>query len=156
MFCKKRVINDIVVPETIEIINFTTIKNIEPIVKLLAYKVFEFDKIRIRLNYLPAIFNSGDFDYWGVAQKMIDGPQSYQIFLKKNLTQSSLRGVLAHEFVHIDQYNSGDLQVTGAEYIWKGESGNMYDVEYKRRPFELDAGKRSRQVLKDLKKILYK
>jgi len=156
MFCKKRVINDIVVPETIEVINFTELKNIETITKALAYKIFEFDEIRIRLNYLPDIFSTGDIDLLGVVQRVVFEAHSYQIFFNKNLNQDILRKILSHEFVHIDQYESGDLQIVKTEYIWKGKPGSMLDVKYKYRPFEIDARRRQWAIMKDLKKVLYK
>jgi hypothetical protein len=152
----KRKINKIEVPETIEIINGTKFKNIETIVKALAYKVFGFNKLKVRIYYLPKTFRSNDMVFWGVSQKAVDGPQSYQIFLNKELGRYSLRKTLSHEFVHIEQYESGRLQITGSEYLWDGKPGDMHKVKYNDRPFEIDAIRRQRLVLKELKKVLYK
>jgi predicted metallopeptidase len=152
---RKKVMKEVDVPETIEVLNYTEFKSATNIVKALT-KILGFETIRIRLYYLPKVFKLSSTDFWAVAKKAADREQSYKIFLSKKLGPYSLKKVLAHEFIHIVQYESGDLQVDGELFIWKGVGGNMRKIKYDNRPFEIDAKKRQKVVLRDLKKILYK
>ncbi|HRT03891.1 MAG TPA: hypothetical protein P5513_08125, partial [Candidatus Diapherotrites archaeon] len=62
---------------------------------------------------------------------------------------------LSHEFVHIDQYDRGDLKIIGNYFIWKGDTVDMRDVKYEYRPFEKEAFSKQSYITKKLVKLLY-
>jgi hypothetical protein len=142
------------VPESIEIINGTTYKTLDAIVKALAYKVFKFNEIKLHIHYLPKHINSGEVWYFGMVEKAFDTEHSYIILLSKYLGFRSLKRILSHEFVHIGQHERYDLIINGTDFIWKGEEGSFKEIPYKNRGFEIEALERQATVLKDLNKIL--
>jgi len=153
---KKRKMNEIVVPDDIEVIDYTGFENVTPIVSALANKIFGYERLRIRVFPLSNIFQSDTVDYWGITRRAVDRDASYSIFLNKKIGPYKLRKTLSHEFVHVDQMEKRELQITGSQYLWKGESGDMLKVKYNDRPFEIDAMRRQKKVLRDLNRILYK
>lgn len=62
--------------------------------------------------------------------------------------------VIAHEIVHIQQYNSGELVYENEEIKWQGEVYTL-ETEYERRPWERDAYDKQSAVEANILNVLY-
>jgi len=65
--------------------------------------------------------------------------------------------VIAHEIIHILQYNSGQLQYDLATgyVVWENETIDPIQVSYDNRPWEQDAHQRDGQLSIKIRDILY-
>jgi len=152
----KKSLPEIVLPESIEIINGTAHKDAGKLAAILAYDIFEFDELTLRMYHLPRILNKVDLTFFGMVEVVYDKPHSYLILLNENLGKHGLMKALCHEFVHIEQFETGRLKIDGSKYRWKNEFGDMEKVPYELRPFELEAAKWQKIILRDLKKEVKK
>lgn len=63
---------------------------------------------------------------------------------------------LAHELIHLKQYDSGRLRVIGSGVvIWDGKEMNVLDVLYNDRPWEKEAFQGQTDLEVKIKNILY-
>lgn len=62
--------------------------------------------------------------------------------------------VIAHEIVHIQQYNSGELVYENGEVTWQGEVYTL-ETEYERRPWERDAYEKQSSLESTILSTLY-
>jgi len=63
----------------------------------------------------------------------------YYLFVDKLGRYESMQ-VIAHEIIHINQYNTGKLYYDqNGQLFWDGELFDLNNIEYERRPWERDA-----------------
>jgi hypothetical protein len=63
----------------------------------------------------------------------------YYLFIDKLGRHESMR-VIAHEIIHINQYNTGKLYYDqNGQLFWDGELFDLNNIEYEIRPWERDA-----------------
>lgn len=109
----------------------------------------------VKLNIYPndsllERFSTGDHLYEALLYQAMPG--TYNLVVRSNIG-AGLKSVLAHEMIHLQQYVSGRLQMsvmTGAA-IWEGESFPA-SVPYEERPWEREAFKQERDLLKAYRK----
>jgi len=142
-------------PETINIVNGTNYEKADTIVLVLANKIFNLNTLNLKIYYLSDLIVSEDMIYNAIIQQLHFGHNNYLLLLNKNLSLSQLKLTLSHEFVHINQYQSGDLKVYKHYAIFKGDSIFFRDVKYRDRSFEKDAFKNQTKILKELNNFLY-
>ena len=67
------------------------------------------------------------------------------IVINKDLDPSKIDGVIAHEKVHLDQMQRGDLDYDNENVIWKGKKYSRADMEEgaKNLPWEAEAYKKA-------------
>ena len=140
-------------PESIMITNGTDFRA-DTIAMILAYDIFDIDEIDLKIYYLPEQDDESEIEFFGFVQQLPFGEHKYLILLNRKMSFEKMKEVLSHEFVHIDQYERGDLIVSGKTYIWKGEPGEItvYDTTL---PFEREAFKSQYNVKKELDRYLY-
>ncbi len=65
--------------------------------------------------------------------------------------------VIAHEIIHILQYNTGqlDYDIQTGNVIWENQTLSVNDIEYESRPWETDAHQRDGQLSIKIRDILY-
>ena len=142
-------------PETVVVENSTNYRA-DTICMHLAHSILELDTINLILVYIPEHVNDGDMEFYGIVQMLPFKQNQFIILLsRKGMSLSKLKETLAHEFVHIRQYISGDLVVYPLYAVWKGEDVYLKEVPYEDRPFEKDAFRNQGKYLKQLNKALY-
>jgi hypothetical protein len=114
------------------------------------------DTADIIIVYIPKQVNDGEMEFYGIVQHIPFKKNQFVILLNKELNMSKLKETLSHEFVHIEQYISGDLVMYPKYAIYKGEDVYFGEVLYWNRSFEKDALKEQGDVIKELNKLLYK
>ena len=110
-------------PETIKITNGTTFPKADTIILALAHQVFKMDTVEILLYYIPDHLNSGEMEFYGIVQQTPFDKKKFLILVNRKLDLSDLFTTLSHEFIHIHQYDRGDLEINGKYAIWQGEIG---------------------------------
>lgn len=82
----------------------------------------------------------------------MDIPGKYQLVVRKR-PMDPLRRILIHETIHLAQYESGELSLDTASrtFTWKGVQYGP-EIEYKRRPWEIDTFRLTEQLMKEYKK----
>ena len=78
---------------------------------------------------------------------------TYYLFVGA-LNRSEAIEVMAHEIVHIQQYQSGELVYENNELKWQGEVYSL-EEEYERRPWERDAFEKQNAIQTNILNILY-
>jgi hypothetical protein len=142
-------------PETLVIKNYTDYRA-DTICLYLAHKILGLDTVDISITYMPPHINAGKIEYFGLVEKINFGTNKFLILLSKDkISFSKLKTFLCHEFVHIDQYVRGDLELFGSFAIWKGDTIYPKEVDYMNRPFEKEAFSKQSDYLKKLNILLY-
>ena len=141
--------------ESIVLINNTQY-NLEPPVKLMLSEVLCIDSVSIKFEYMDGIYAE---KYAAFIIEDFFFKHHYAIFLSRHLRGSKLGVVLAHELVHLDQFEKGDLQqlnfYTGM-YIYKGDTIDTNIIEHDDRAFEIDALNREEETYFRIFESLYK
>lgn len=63
--------------------------------------------------------------------------------------------IIAHEIIHINQYNTNQLIFDGQMITWEGQPFGLSDLEYNDRPWEKDAFDKQRSLSDKINLILY-
>jgi len=146
-------------PDTV-VVNNATDKDVDKIVKALAYNVLGYDTIDILIAKVPPhLENIDNIDIRAFIVKSIFADNVYTIYLSETLKPSEYKKVLSHEFIHVDQFQKGDLIQMGLRtdgIIYKGDTIFYKETDYDRRPHELDAYKKQGRIYNELDKVLYK
>lgn len=143
-------------PDTMTVSNSTDYKVADTLSLYLAHKVLAMDTINLIFAYIPEHINEGDMEYYAFVQQLPFKKNQFLILLdREEMSLSMLKKVLAHEFIHIDQYVRGDIVIYPGYAIWKGEDIYFGEVDYKDRPFEQEALKLQGKVKRELNKHLY-
>ena len=146
-------------PDTVVVQNVTDL-DVERTTKAIAYNVLEYDTIKITIAKMPKhIETVGDIDLLAYINQNPFKEKEYMIFLSSKVTDSNLKKVLSHEFVHLKQMEEKRLiQFPPDEFkaIWDGDTINYKTVSYKQRPHEIDAHRQDGSIYNQLDKVLYK
>ncbi len=78
----------------------------------------------------------------------------YYIFMKEYSRPLAIE-IIAHEIIHIQQYNKKELYVKGANVVWQDKVYILSEVEYETRPWELDAFSKQNDLIQKIEKVLY-
>jgi len=114
--------------------SYITIKHRDRDLFLAAHDICKYLDLDVRV-IIHQISDSYPYDAFVVKEGNV-----YKIFIKRMAFYSK---VLYHEFIHVQQYEAGDLKIKGMKYYWKGkwyDSGRYYS-----RHHEKDAYKRGRK-----------
>jgi len=144
-------LDNVIRPHEIKIKNLTTFTEASYMSFILSYNVFEIDTLDLIICYLP-LSGEGDLEFSGIVAPLPFGTHRYLMLLNKNLGVDELRETLSHEFIHINQHETGRLVSLGNMFIWEGDTINP-DVVYRDRPFEIEAYNNQDEILKQLNKI---
>jgi hypothetical protein len=86
----------------------------------------------------------------------IVGTDDQYIIYINEMSRITSTKILAHELIHLEQYDSGRLRVIkNGVVIWEGKEMNVLDIPYNDRPWEREAFKRQDDLEKKLLEKLY-
>jgi len=143
-------------PSTLVVQNATTYDRADTICLYLAHQILGLDTMELMIVYIPEHINSGEMEFYGMIQQIPFGKNQFLILLNKDrVSLTRLKEILSHEFVHMDQYISGDLKLYPGFAIYKGEDVYFGETEYEDRPFEKEAFALQGKFVKKLNKFLY-
>lgn len=117
---------------------------------LLAYEIFDIDTLELIIHYLP----SDDSGFYGLVSPLPFGEHRYLMLLNEDMDSIQLRETLSHEFIHINQHETGRLESFGNWFIWEGDTIKGNTVPYRDRPFEIEAYNNQDSILNELNKII--
>lgn len=132
------------------VVNFTQNKQLDTIVHH-ALRVIEMDSLIILIKPLQQSVKELVKDYEIKAH--IQKVDSVYVIYIENLSRYESISIIAHEFAHLLQYQSGDLVVGSNYVIWMGDT--TYSINYYNSPWEEDARRREHDILVNLKQSLY-
>ena len=98
-------------------------------------------KIVIHTKWSPKFF----FDVQGYMAKKPD-KDGYDVVIYKNHNIYSILETVAHEMIHVKQYNRGDLANCGVRKLWKGKDHTK--TKYWKRPWEKEAFAKEKALAK--------
>ena len=99
------------------------------------------------------IFDTPDFEL----QAMLLGYpllKKYTLIIRSNAGAANILGIVCHEMVHLEQYYSGDLDLKGKTFKWKGQEYSS-EIPYFDRPWEKEATARQKEVEKKVKNLYF-
>jgi hypothetical protein len=88
---------------------------------------------------------------------IIGKDKNYVIWID-DVSKSESIGVLAHELIHLVQYQTKQIQLESGYVIWENKKytiEEMSEIEYFKRPWEEDAFNRYKQLQLKIEKVLY-
>ena len=141
-------------PKSVVVTNMTSMPKVDTIALVLSHLIFKFDTIEVKVYNMPRNFNRGEVEYYGIVQQLPFGRHKYIIFLNPEMGLSKIKLTMCHEFVHIHQYERGDLELNVNSYIWKGDT-IVPSMKYDERPFEVEAFNKQKSIYKQLENLLY-
>jgi len=114
------------------------------------------DTLNLIIVYIPEHVKEKEVEYSSFVQMIPFKKNQFILMLKRDgISFSKLKIILAHEFIHMEQYISGDLVAYTNFVIYKGEDVYLKEIPYDERPFELDALSEGSKLLKKLNHVLY-
>lgn len=146
-------------PETMIVNNYTEHKRADTLAMVILNRILKYDTAIVTIYYFPREWGNDNYEISGFIQKnqFDDHPHEYIILIKKGVLPISVKKFLSHELIHLDQMEKGELiQIIGVpKVIYKGETIDMMEVPYDKRPYEQDAFARENGILKELNHIIY-
>lgn len=79
---------------------------------------------------------------------------SYYLYIEPASKSESI-DVIAHELIHLVQYNSGQLSYANDTITWNNEKYHKYELPYFERPWEVDAEEKGVVLASKIKQKLY-
>jgi hypothetical protein len=79
----------------------------------------------------------------------------YYLFIDEYSREEVIE-IVAHELIHIQQYDSNDLVYLNGSVFWRGEEYDLTNIEYQKRPWEDEAFEAQSQIASIISNILYK
>jgi hypothetical protein len=145
-------------PSTINVTNATKFDDVDIISKVIVNKIFKYKNISISIfhMYKPVIAEEIEIKAYIVPVK--SQKHKYLLFINENSNLFLLKKMLCHEFVHLDQYEKGDLIYDfdqNTHVIYKGQKIYYHLTSYSERPYEIDAFIREKEIYKQLNRLLY-
>ena len=155
----RKVEADLSFPSTVLVKNISSFDKSEKVVKALAFNVLRMDTLEITISNMPKhMENAGDIQLQAYVKKHLWEDHIYNIYLNRTVNEVHLMKILSHEMIHVRQMEEGDLVQFSPDNpvaIWKGDTIDYHEVEYAKRPHEIEASKYDDKVLKDLLDIWY-
>lgn len=78
----------------------------------------------------------------------------YYLFIGKENRFNAIE-IIAHEIIHINQYNTNQLIFDGQVITWEEQPFGLTDLEYNDRPWEKDAFDKQRDLMFKINLLLY-
>jgi predicted metallopeptidase len=136
--------------------NFSKHKYVDTVVSI------GLDVLNIKNNYvtirdvpeqiIESFKKQNDMD---LGASIIGANDQYIIYINE-LSRTTSTKIMAHELIHLEQYDSGRLRVIGSGVvIWEGKEMNVLDMSYNERPWEKEAFRRQDDLEKKLLEKLY-
>ena len=151
---KPKIIMEKTFKPTIEVINGTNYE-VDTVLLTIADKILGLDTLTIRVYYSSITIEKDGIIINDYAVKNIM-PHDYTIFIGKNSKKSWVKTVMAHEMVHVKQYEIGDLiQLPDKKMKYKGEVIDLVTSDYMDRQYEKDAFREQTKILSMLNRIRY-
>jgi hypothetical protein len=149
-------INSFIFPETLKVNNYTNHKGADTLVLVILDKIFQLDTVNVNIIYTPDKFDSSDFQLIAMITKEKYGLHNYTLFVKKN-KYFDVKECICHEMIHVDQMEQGDLiQIDNTKVVYKGDTIYFSETDYNDRDYEKEAFKETRNIKKQLNKLLYR
>lgn len=145
--------NPIVLSEDNMVINYTNVNYYDTIMSV-GLDMAAVDGVLVRMEPLTDAAKS-NFD--GELKAHIRYYNGVYYLFVDELDREEAITVIAHEIIHILQYNSGQLQydLSNGYVIWENETIDLSQVSYDNRPWEQDAHQRDGQLSIKIRDILY-
>jgi hypothetical protein len=142
-------------PSTIEVIN-TTKHDVDTITKILLNKVMGYDTMKIIIAYIPPSLRFANYDIYAFIKKHDHEDKTYFIYLSHTLESYLYKDVMAHELIHIEQFEKGNLSILDNDFfIFKNDTFSYKKITYTRRPHEIEALSKQKTYINLLKSQLY-
>ena len=143
-------------PQTLVVENHTEFQGLDIISLTLAHMIFEMDSLELIIRYLPTDLSEDSDTIWkAFVHPTSFIPHKYLILISDKLSDAEAIKVLSHEFIHIYQMEQGYLEMIGNKAIWYGDTIDLLEIPYKKRPFEKEAFKFDDGIKIKLKELLY-
>lgn len=155
---EKRPFDTFEFPETLYVGNFTENVKADTIAKVILHELLGYDTLVVTFYPMPGAFEeSKEIEFVAFLMKVEFSEREYIVFLVDECSIGKLKMALCHEFIHLHQFETGELETLGEYgYVWKGDTVKYSEVEYEDRPYEIEAFQKGPKLERELNKILYK
>lgn len=155
---REKNINTYEFPSSLSVKNYTDLKRADTVSMIILNKIFKYDSINLNIYYLQKEMKNDEIEIFGYIQND-PKPYNYSIFLKRGINKYQVMKFLSHELIHLDQMERGDLITQTNNYkfaIYCGDTIKFNEVEYMKRPYEIEAHAKDNDIYKKLISLLYK
>ena len=133
--------------------DYTSTKEAVPVITFAAGRIGMPEDVELVINHNEMVLDrfGGERIHLDAILHQMALPGKYQLIIRRFPDDPIVR-ILLHETVHLSQYVSGDLSLDLASrtFTWKGQTYGP-EIEYKKRPWEIEAFLRADQLWKEWK-----
>jgi hypothetical protein len=153
----KKEFNKFTFPSTMAVKNYTKIKMADTLTMVILNKIMKRDTMTINIYDMRIDFDNEKYQFQAFVIKNEFKKNECNIYLRNDVDFNMLLTILPHELIHVDQMCSNKLRIIeNIGYIWSGDTTRFSDIDYEKRPYEIEAYEKSGNIKKELSKILYK
>ena len=148
--------NKITIPPTSVVTNQTKDSYLDTIVHV-GLNILEIDTVFVQIKKLPKSQKSDDEDIDLVASIISDGKNQFVIFVRENDSRNENIEKISHELIHLRDYYTQKLILFDEWGIIYGDEEweDLRSMEYRDRPWEIEAFKEGPILEKKIKNKLY-
>jgi hypothetical protein len=152
--------NHFTFPKTISVVNGTDYAKIDTVAMVLMNKILKYDTCEIYIfNMSYVLKRSDDYTLQAYLQSYRYEPNKFTLFINTDVvSRSDINMVLCHEFMHVRQYITGDLQINYDKptlVTYKGKVIDLTKIVYEGRQYEIEAKAQQWDIAKQLRALLY-
>ena len=132
--------NKIIFPTTVMALNTTGVHYLDTIAMVVLNKEFYLDTLILTIIPMPPL-GFKDITLSAYVSKDPQTPHKYWMHVNRDEVRKDPYTLIAHECIHISQYESGRLYASTTEYgmVFDGYTYPYAKVPYEQRPFEIIA-----------------
>lgn len=150
----RKQIREINFPKTFIVKNYINLKiNIERIIKIICTQIFNYTNNTIIVTLNPKLLDNVSTKDYNIDALLYKSnlPNTYNLILRST---ENIINIICHEMIHFNQYETGKLIVEKDKFIWLDKEYKS-DLEYMKRPWEIEAFSNQYKIYKKMKKIYY-
>jgi len=154
---REKHVNHFDFPTTLRVYNHTDYERADTLTMIVLNKIFTYDTIEVNIYYMINEIGNDDIQVQAFIQKNPFVPHNYFLFVKRNELSIPIDKVISHEMIHVKQMESRKfIQIDADTYIYDNKMFRFSEVQYDKRPPEIDAFKEQDKVLHQLNNLLYR
>jgi len=154
---KEKKINHFDFPNTILVKNYTDYKRADTLAMVILNKIFSYDSIEVNIFYMTTDIGNNEIDVQAFIQKNPFVLHNYYLFIKNGTLSVPIDKVISHEMIHVRQMETRKfIQIDADTYIYDNKMFRFSELQYDKRPPEIDAFNEQNKILRQLNNLLYR
>ena len=142
---------------SLKVENYSSKSYVDTLVLVVLDKIFEYDSITVLIHDMPIPMQDETHSVAGFITRNPFQPNVYYLFVDVQNTQVSNERLVAHEMIHLRQYEDGRLKVlpNNKGMIFDGDTIIYELLSYENRPYEVEASMGEIEIAREMRYLIY-